>query len=214
MLQSRNLSKVLIQLLQPTPEVSSSIPISISLLSLETGQPLITCISQLYKQKGKHSQGSGEQDVSETNGTLGVDALNTDSDITNGTLSETAPTQQEDLNEDILENEPGKRLQQLQRKIDYLETNFDSNYIDANLDPSDNLNIISILSLREYNERKLSGVPCADDPWMVLACNDCTSFLYKVNDQYMVLLCCDPKYPKGFAIKRLEKLCKYLNSHM
>ncbi|QPG76183.1 hypothetical protein FOA43_003569 [Brettanomyces nanus] len=210
MLQSRNISKVLVQLLEPTPEVTRSIPIAIALLSLTSELPLLSCVSQLYKDRKDEANDSNLAKIDSQESSADNADISGNYDFT--------PNQGVTIEDPIVANgkpsTSSQKLEQLQKKINDFEDNFDSNYINANVNPSDNLNIISILALRQFQERKTSGVPCAMEPWMVFTTNEYISYLYQVNDEYAVLFCCDSSYPKGFAIKRLKKLCKYLQSNM
>ncbi|KAF6009911.1 hypothetical protein HII12_003457 [Brettanomyces bruxellensis] len=228
MLQSKNISKVLVQLLQPNPEVSTSLPISISLVSLSTSQPLISCISDLYKKKmvsrtnAKKIQQDEELRSIISNEQTNEDVSVLDSEIsafrsTGGdeyTNSKGQPGANRNANGESKKTEPLSKIEQIQKQIDYLETHFDGNYINANVDPSDNLSIISILCFKEFKSRKHSNMAGVADPWMIISFSDYLAFIYEINDQYALLLCCDSGYPKGFSIKRLENASKFLKSQL
>ncbi|KAH3662430.1 hypothetical protein OGAPHI_005682 [Ogataea philodendri] len=140
MLNSRNISSVLSQVLKPAPEITSLQPYSISLLSVSTKQPLVSCFQNTTRK--------------ETNGSS-------------------------------------------------------DNYIDANIAPSENIRILSLISLRLWNEK-----PDPEQDWLVIRFNSYLIYLYKINQEYLVMLCCDLQYPKVLAIKKLEKLSEYMRKEL
>lgn len=211
MLQASNIGKLLVQLLDPTPEVTSSLPISASLVSFETGQPLISCVSELYKKKVASKTRAKQLEEDEEIKSI-ESAINSSYDTTsikpgNGS-SESGPlttgsTVKLSKNDS---NEHARKTELLKKKIEYLDENFDSNYINANMDPSDNISILSILAVKKFKNRN------TNDQWMIMDCSGYAAFLYQVDESYGVLLCCDGDYPKGFAIRKLGNLCKYFKS--
>jgi len=227
MLQSKNISKVLVQLLQPNPEVSTSLPISISLVSLSTSQPLISCISDLYKRKMvSRTNAKKIQQDEELRSIISNEQTNEDVSILDSEISAFHSAADDyannkgqlgsngDYNGESKKTEPLSKIEQIQKQIDYLDNHFDSNYINANVDPSDNLSIISILCFKEFKSRKHSNIAGATDPWMILSFSNYLAFIYEINDQYALLQCCDSGYPKGFGIKRLENASAFLRSQL
>lgn len=196
MLQSQNLMKLLVELLEPVPEVSSANPVAISLVSRQTDHPLLTCISKQYQVK-ETSSGSSNGDADDTNG--------------GGIIVSSTPESGTLLVDEVDADDSAARIRQLQTQIDEMEEKADTNYINASQSPSDNMSIVSILAMKQYTARAETG---ETTPWMMQKCNEYLLFLYEVNQDYMVIMCCEDGYRAGFAIKRLEKLCRYLRDNI
>lgn len=100
------------------------------------------------------------------------------------------------------------RLDELQKEIDNLEENYDSDYIDANVNPIDNLNILSLLVIRDWSQRQ------EKDNWKVYSFNKYRLYMYHVNDDYTLLLCSTEDFPAAIAISKLDDVAKILSSKL
>ncbi|KAG7844174.1 hypothetical protein KL939_002676 [Ogataea angusta] len=140
MLNSKNISNLLSQVLEPVLEITSSKPYSISLLSTSSKKPLVSCFQN----------------------TLDEDTKGDDND-----------------------------------------------FLNAGITPSDNLRIMSLTSMKAWEQRTNS-----EHDWLVIRFNSYYIYLYKINDEYLVMLCCDLQYPKVLAIKKLEKLSEAMKDKL
>ncbi|ODV86399.1 hypothetical protein CANARDRAFT_27620 [[Candida] arabinofermentans NRRL YB-2248] len=171
MLQSKNLSLLLSQVLTPLPALTPYQTISISLVSLSTEQPLFSCIQPNHGRSTANANSSN---------------ITSDQGFNRATID----GEGDDADE------------------------YDSDYINANINPRDNLKIISLLSIKSWNERLIQQQGAnnngRNNNWLVIQSNNFYMCLYKVTDEYLLLLCCESEYPKGLALKKLENLSKAL----
>ncbi|KAG7811292.1 hypothetical protein KL924_001958 [Ogataea haglerorum] len=140
MLNSKNISNLLSQTLDPVPEFTRSKPYSISLLSTSSKNPLVSCFQNTIEEDTKGG---------------------------------------------------------------------DNDFLNADITPSDNLRIMSLTSLKAWEQRAKS-----EHDWLVIRFNSYYIYLYKINDEYLVMLCCDLQYPKVLAIKKLEKLSEAMKDKL
>ncbi|KAG7893728.1 hypothetical protein KL908_002782 [Ogataea polymorpha] len=140
MLNSKNISDLLSQVLNPVLEVTSSKPLSISLLSTSSKKPLVSCFQNTLEEDTKGDE---------------------------------------------------------------------SEFFNIGITPSDNLRIMSLTSLKAWEQRAKS-----EYDWLVIRFNLYYIYLYKINDEYLVMLCCDLQYPKVLAIKKLEKLSEAMRDKL
>ncbi|KAG7889866.1 hypothetical protein KL936_002540 [Ogataea polymorpha] len=140
MLNSKNITNLLSQVLNPVPEVTSSKPLSISLLSTSSKKPLVSCFQNTLEEDTKGDE---------------------------------------------------------------------SEFLNTGITPSDNLRIMSLTSLKAWEQRAKT-----EYDWLVIRFNMYYIYLYKINDEYLVMLCCDLQYPKVLAIKKLEKLSEAMRDKL
>lgn len=98
------------------------------------------------------------------------------------------------------------RIDELQRQIDIMNENYNSDYINANVNPIDNLNILSLLVVREWKQNTGDN-----NAWKVYSFGKYRLFMYYVNDKYTLLLCTTMDYPSIIAVSRLKDLSRILS---
>lgn len=224
MLQSLPIQQLFIQLLEPVPQLTPSIPLSASLISLKLGKPLLSCISKAaldndesfvttpndFKASQTMSHGNNTYFVNESTPLLGDnpnDALINRSKSP-GYLDESRRSNSGGIGGD---NNNGtthakSRIDELQREIENLDENYDSDYIDANVNPIDNLNILSLLVIKDWNSRNEL------EEWKVYSFYKYRLYMYYVNEEYTLLFCTNGDFPAAIAIAKLEAVSKILKS--
>lgn len=194
MIQSSNLSKLLLQLLEPVPEITQLQPVSISLLSLTSLQPLLSFISKNYNNQDKI-----DNDINDTS-TLPVDSEN-------DTILQNLTNQTVTSRELKLQNKKSK-VELLQEQLHDMDDQYSNDYINANINPSDNLKILALLAIKNWNT-----IP-HENCWQVYRFQNYHLFMYGIDTNYAILLCCECKYPVGLALSRLKSLCEYLKGSL
>jgi hypothetical protein len=240
MLQAQLIQPLLLQLLGPAEELSSLLPLSASLISLELQKPLLSCISKAAMEQDKFSTKReiisngihSNTNVSDSNSNSDfysnsiIAGHNEDSsneyvpllkptendNITDkvhnfgSTSTDIIRNSEDDLNGNI-NDDPGSsksRIEELQRKIDILDENYNSDYINANVNPIDNLNILSLMVIRDWTKKTDT------DQWKVYSFGKYRLYMHAVNEKYTLLLCTTMEYPSMLAISRLDNASKIL----
>lgn len=134
MLNALVIQPLLLQLLTPVGELTPFVPLSVSLISLDLQKPLLSCLSKqgIEQERQVNSQKAlgGSDDIDAPAGES-VPLLQNQHGMYGGS------------SENVAVEEGKLRIAKLQREIDELDDNYDADYINANVNPVDNLNILS-----------------------------------------------------------------------
>ncbi|KAG0684084.1 hypothetical protein C6P40_003506 [Pichia californica] len=251
MLQSTKLQPLLLQLLEPCPELSPVLPLSVSLISLESQKQLLSCICKPAIDQDNNENGiignnnfsdttlmsahllSQGQDTtliadttetmpllqshySNTFGNVGNATTTTTATIPTATISSTANNNIGNISNNSNGNlDNGKlssaqvRIEELQQQLDKMDENYDSDYINANVNPIDNLNILSLLVIRDWNQRT-----DINNKWQVYSFGNYRLYMHEINNNYALLLCTTAKYPSALAVARLDGICTILSNKL
>ncbi|TID14994.1 hypothetical protein CANINC_004665 [Pichia inconspicua] len=222
MLQSLPIQQLLVQLLEPIPQLTPSIPLSASLISLKLRKPLLSCISKTaldhndnfitnsndFSASKTLDHGNNTYFVNETSPLLrdnSTDALINRSK-TPTYLGETGRNNSGNSNNVIASAK--SRIDELQKEIDNLEENYDSDYINANINPIDNLNILSLLVIRDWKNKTDA------ENWKVYSFYKYRLYMHYVNDEFTLLFCTIEDFPSSVAIAKLEAVSNILRSKL
>lgn len=239
MLQSTKLQQLLLQLLEPCTLLTPLLPLSVSLISLESQKQLLSCVCKAAIDQdndnnninnestflnGQDTTISGDMTEnvpllkSHGNDTFGSIINNNNGDNNDGLKDKTNLNIPTNINSNM-ENEfqsnqikiksTQLRIEELQQQLDKMDENFDFDYINANVNPIDNLNILSLLVIRDWNQRIDSN-----NKWKVYLFGHYRLYMYEINEKYAILLCTTVKYPSKLAISRLESVCSLLSTKL
>lgn len=239
MLQSTSLQPLLLQLLEPCPELTESLPLSASLISLESQKPLLSCISKTAVEQDKRAhepvtctegndttflQGQGNTTIVQGDTTETMPLLQSQYNTTFGSTAHSSGNTTTALNnskaigsnngegsgsgsgsaEGDSKLSPQYRIEELQAQLDKMDETYDPDYINANVNPVDNLNILSLMVLRDWKQR------AEGTQWQVYSFGSYRLYIHEANDRYALLLCTSAKYPSALAVSRLDSLCSIL----
>lgn len=247
MLQSTKLQQLLLQLLEPCSLLTPLLPLSVSLISLESQKQLLSCIckaaidqdngnmfnnnndnknnnNDLTFLNGKDTTISGDTTEimpllkSQGNDTFGSIINNNNIDNNDSLADKTIsnlPTNINSKMENEFQNNQNMikstqlRIEELQQQLDKMDENYDSDYINANVNPIDNLNILSLMVIRDWNQRT-----DINNKWKVYLFGNYRLYFYEINEKYAIILCTTVKYPSKLAISRLESVCTLLSTKL
>ncbi|GMG20302.1 unnamed protein product [Ambrosiozyma monospora] len=220
MINSTRLSKVLSQLLTPTPEITDSSPYSVSLLSIPRDRALLTAsnisvVKRTSRATSHLSPSSSRQHLSNGNGKYG-DLLQFSSSANYYGSAETVSSvgSNKHSNASVVSVSDPLKSNDVKLMKEYLAvlkqnqtSDLTSNYVNMNINPTDDLNMIAQAALRIWN----ANIATNSNPWLVAQMETGTMlYFYKVNEEFVLLMACDSNYPKGFAIKKLQVLSQFL----
>ena len=103
---------------------------------------------------------------------------------------------------------PQYRIEELQQQLDKMDETYDPDYINANVNPVDNLNILSLMVIREWGQRP------EGTQWQVYSFGSYRLYIHEISDQYALLLCTSSTYPSALAVSRLGSLCSTLSNKL
>lgn len=199
MLNALVIQPLLLQLLTPVGELTPFVPLSVSLISLDLQKPLLSCLSK-----------QGIEQERQLNSQKALDG----SDDIDAPAGESVPLLQNQhgmyggSSENVAAEEGKLRIAKLQREIDELDDNYDADYINANVNPVDNLNILSLMVIRDWNNKN------DNEDWKVYSFGRYRIYMYSVNVRYALMLCTNEEYPSSIAISRMQGVSKILSSKL
>lgn len=217
MLQSQLLQPLLLQLLESCPELTDILPLSASLISLDLQKPFLSCVSKLAVEQDvwrvnkdtrlpNEYSNDGVRFVANTETTALLKSTEHNNVTFGSTNRNSVGGQEVDPHDSQNEQDSGRsRIEELQREIDNLDENYDSDYINVNVNPIDDLNITSLMVARDWNQRT------ANEVWKVYMFGKYRLYMYSVNEKYALLLCTTLNYPSMIAISRLKCVCEKLS---
>lgn len=250
MLQSTSLQPLLLQLLEPCPELTESLPLSASLISLASQKPLLSCISKTAMEQDKTSHEpprsveAGDStfaqnhpgntttllgDMNETlpllqsqynttfgstansSGNMNTTAYNLNGSTNNIGANGISSNMREGAgsgDESDSKLSPQYRIEELQQQLDKMDETYDPDYINANVNPVDNLNILSLMVIREWGQRS------EGTRWQVYSFGSYRLYIHEVSERYALLLCTSSTYPSALAVSRLSSLCSILSNKL
>lgn len=222
MLQAQMIQQLLLKLLEPAPELTSVLPISVSLISLDRQKPLLSCISKAAMEQDKLDKENNDS-VNDLNQQPNLDSsarvesnehmsLLNPTDLGNDINNYSSNIRENDNNNSADSNDllsAKSRIDELQRQIDLMNENYNSDYINANVNPIDNLNILSLMVVREWKQDSRDN-----NIWKVYSFGKYRLFMYYVNEKYTLLLCTTMDYPSIIAISRLKDVSSILSKRI
>lgn len=229
MLQSLLIQQLILQLLEPVPQLTPVLPLSVSLISVRLGKPLLSCISKAALDqdnsirassgdlKDIHAVHHGHDTyfVNEATPLLHQKESSKGAESINRSKSPMYLADAGRSSSGGYSGEPADdpssamtKIDELQREIDNLEENYDSDYIDANVNPVDNLNILFLLVMKDWTQRQ------EKENWKVYSFNKYRLYMHYVNEEYTLLFCTTEEFPSAIAISKLEAVSKILSAKL
>jgi hypothetical protein len=227
MLNSQKIQPLLLQLLEPCPQLTHQLPLSASLVSLSLQKPLLSCVSKA----------AVEQDKAENHAVTSLDNIGEMALASEGEFNyHSAPQSQSlsqpqsaasraDTEHTPLLNHMGSidgqgntemisaKIDTLQRQIDLIDENYDVDYINANVNPIDNLDIITLMVIKEWNQNQNQNQNQQSEvgAWKVYEFGKYRLYMGLVNKDYTILLCTPREYPAAIAVSKTVSVCQILS---
>ena len=218
MLQSLLVQPLLVQILEPCPQLTSILPLSASLISVSLQKPLLSCISKAGVEQDKLLNSTLSENgkllsnifTDEFNGEQYTFNMNEQTPLLNNKDSNNINSNNH--YNDQNNNKNSSKINDLKREISLIDENYNSDYINANVNPVDNLDILSLTVLKEWTQRSTEDKTIS--MWKVYEFGKYRLYMGEVNKDYSLLLCAKKDYPSAIAIARLTRMCEIVSKRL
>jgi hypothetical protein len=232
MLNSQKIQPLLLQLLEPCPQLTHQLPLSASLVSLSLQKPLLSCVSKAAVEQDKaenHAVASLDNIGEMALGSEGEFNYHSTPQSQSQSQPQSAASRADTEHTPLLNhmgNSDGKgntemisaKIDTLQRQIDLIDENYDVDYINANVNPIDNLDIITLMVIKEWNQNQnqnqqseLAENKSGVGAWKVYEFGKYRLYMGLVNKDYTILLCTPREYPAAIAVSKTVSVCQILS---